>query len=104
MTTDERQELIDRLRTFAAAIEDGVPIQQFVCGRLVDRKDEWLMGILSELRTVRTNSKPPIERWLVVLKGIAGTATYDNKDEAGRYAKQMRHEVERVVHLREVTQ
>ena len=98
MTTDERQELIDRLRTFAAAIEDGVTIQQFACGKLIDRKDEWLMGILSELRTVRTKPKP-LERWVVI--HARGETWLDDESLVPQF---LSDQGGRVVHLREVTQ
>ena len=63
MTPEERQELVDRLRSLADGIEDGQTIQTRDTNGWIDRGNPYLDRWLSDARTWRVKPQP-LEGWV----------------------------------------
>ena len=100
MTPEDRQELIDRLRSLADGIEDGQTIQHTLGCGWRDGDDEYLEFLYNEVRKRRVKPRP-LECWVNVYGDGAyhlaiHSTEYDAKKNAGSGTVRI------AVHMREV--
>ena len=100
MTPEDRQELVDRLRTLADGVEDGQTIQTQSFDGWLDRGDAYLKCWLTNMRTARVKPQP-LEGWLNSYgddSWAVHPTEHDAKKNAGAGAVRV------AVHMREVVE
>ena len=97
MTPEQRQELVDFLRTLAEWLEDGEQLEECTRGKWNPLSENQWAGLRSWVGKIRVTPKP-IERWLVLVP--AGDCEFTNEADAKRFFEN-NHGL-RIVHLREV--